>query len=138
MNRFDLAASDLEEARRGFLIVGTVKNIKANPLKCAKAAVNLRVLFDKMHANRIKGLHFELPRAISLVSNIILNVLPAKIRERLSVGKKLASMKIYAENQHDFDTNVPKLLGGAYDTGLQDWFRERLAHQSEADKRVAL
>lgn len=138
MNRFDLAASDLEEARRGFYIIGTGKNLKGNPLKAARTAINLRVLFDKMHANRVKGIFYELPKSLAFLGNMILNVLPSKVKERVCVGKNLEEMRIHTDFKEEYEQNVHEELGGLYSKSLYDWFKERLLHQSEADKRVEL
>lgn len=65
MTRYDLAAADLEEARRGFYIVSTGKVLKGNPLNHARMMMRLRVLFDKMNANRVKGIFYEAPNSVS-------------------------------------------------------------------------
>ena len=66
MTRYDLAAADLEEARRGFYVVSSGKVLKGSPLNHARMMMKLRVLFDKMNANRVKGIFFEAPSAVRL------------------------------------------------------------------------
>ena len=64
MTRYDLAAADLEEARRGFFVVSTGKVLKGNPLNHARMMMKLRALFDKMNANRVKGVFYEAPSSV--------------------------------------------------------------------------
>lgn len=138
MSRFDLAASDLEEARRGFFIVGTGKGLKANPFRCMRVAINLRVLFDRMHANRVKGIYYEVPQAIAMISSLFLAVVPSKIKDRITLGNSLKDMSLVKTNKDEYKKNVPDKLGGEYCQSLKDWFSERLAHRRQAEELVTL
>lgn len=105
--RFDLAASDLEEARNGFYIVGSGHGLRPNPLKAIRVASSLRCLFDKMNANRVKGIYYEVPRPIALVSSLFLSVLPSKLKERIRLSKNLNDMDFYKKYEKELVQSLP-------------------------------
>ena len=140
--RYDSTAADLGEGRNEFLIVETAKDLKASPFASARMAANLRVLYDKMNANRIKGIFFEVPHTISVISNLFLNILPKKIKQRVSVGSNLRDLKALKqpEMKEMIKSNLPTKLGGdgSWNVSLEEWFRERLEHRNRSDQLVNL
>lgn len=138
MARFDLAASDLEEARNGLYIIGTGKDLKASPLRCMRAAVKMKALFDKMHSNRIKGIFYEAPRPIVLISNLFLSVVPKTVRERIKLTGSLQSLRFWDEHKAEMEAALPEKLGGTHKQQLREWFDERMDARRVTDSRVRL
>lgn len=137
MMRYELAAADLEEAREGFYILSSMKGLKGSPLAAARMGVGLRVLFDKMNANRIKGIYVESPRALAMMGSMILNVLPKKIKSRVAIGNHLEDLKINTGN--DFHANIPNnYTGGKFDQSVEDWMIERIEVLNETKRLVKL
>lgn len=138
LTRFDLAASDLEEARKGFYIFGTSKDLKANSLKSVRTAVKLKPLFSRMNANRVKGVFYEAPAAIVMLSSIFLSVVPKTVRERMNLVKSLKDCKFGKDHAAELVENLPKDLGGEYEKSLEQWFRERIEVRKTTDEKVML
>lgn len=136
--RFDLAAADLEEARRGFYIVGTSKDLNASPLKSIRAAIKLKPLMGKMNANRVKGVYYEAPKTIVLLSNMFLSVIPKRIKERINLVRNLKTSKLWTDYPEEMQENLHTKLGGDYKVNLVDWFKQRLEVREESDQKVKL
>uniref|UniRef100_A0A7S3LLT9 CRAL-TRIO domain-containing protein n=1 Tax=Aplanochytrium stocchinoi TaxID=215587 RepID=A0A7S3LLT9_9STRA len=134
--RYDLAAADLEEARRGFVVVGSMKGLKANPISAARMGISLKVLFDKMNANRIKNIYAESPRALAYFASMVLNVFPKKIRERVDIAGSISELKV--AKGEGFYQNVPSVFGGEYDMPVEDWIHERMDVLNETKRKVVL
>lgn len=138
LNRYDLGAADLEEARKGFYIMGTSLDLKVNPLRSVRLAVKLKAILGKMNANRVKGIYLEAPKSVIFFSNIFLAIMPKTIKDRIKLISSLKSCKALQEFESELETALPPKLGGTYEQTLKDWFEERLAARKTTDLLVKL
>lgn len=135
-SRYDLGAADLEEARKGMYIVVANKTLKGNPLNHARMIMRLRVLFDKMNANRVKGLYAELPTSLGWVANTVLRVMPSKIQERIRIASKFEKFDSFSAKEAT--NNLPESFGGSYTMDARKWFEMRSKCYQESEARVEL
>lgn len=136
MTRYDLAAADLEEARQGFYVVSTGKVLKGNPLNHARMMMKLRVLFDKMNANRVKGIFYEAPNSLSFLFGTVIKIMPAKIRDRIHVSSKFANMEV--QGKKISVTNFSTRLGGKYNMSTKQWMELRKEKYATSEAEVEL
>eukprot|EP00924_Labyrinthula_sp_SR-Ha-C_P016041 maker-scaffold_4-snap-gene-17.50-mRNA-1 protein AED:0.07 eAED:0.07 QI:86/0/0.5/0.5/0/0/2/197/272 len=127
-SRYELAAANLEEARQGFYLLGVTKDLPENPLKFLKPVLSLRVLFTKMHANRVKGLFWEVKGLVGTFASSFSKVVPKHLKERLCVGKDFDGlMKKFSLDEEELKDKLPGVIidGGRYEQSLVSWIKER-------------
>jgi len=125
--RLDLAAADLDEARRGICLVTisqgqvTTKRAYKYIKLVAKTADNLK----DMHSNRIKQIYSEVPPFLSHLIRPAKMLLPQKIASRINV---VGSMK-------DLDGFLEY---GSKHKSAQEWALERLEKYQETVARLVI
>jgi hypothetical protein len=127
LHRMELAAADMEEARRGMAVVTLADGNMTLPkaIKYGRMVLHVKEFMSELHSSRIRKIYSQVPSIISHLINPAKKVLPKKIVERIKVVPRIADLDKY-------------LVKESQEVSLRDWIVQRAAVYNETVEKLKL